>query len=68
MTMFSNGFSRLTMPEDFEPVATKDEFNDMYLVNTKIPMSIKFLATPTLVGLPAIKEDMQKNIDNNGNI
>ena len=68
MTMFSNGFSRLTMPEDFEPVATKDEFNDMYLVNTKIPMSIKFSTTPTLVGLPAIKEDIEKNIENNAKI
>ena len=68
MTMFSNGFSRLTMPEDFEPVATKDEFNDMYLVNTKIPMSIKFSTTPTLVGLPGIKEDIEKNIENNGKI
>ena len=68
MTMFSNGFSTLQMPEDFEPVATKDEFNDMYLVNTKIPMSIKFSTTPTLVGLPAIKDDIEKNIKNNDKI
>ncbi len=26
MTMFSNGFSTLLMPEDFEAVNTKDEF------------------------------------------
>ena len=64
MTMFSNGFSTLLMPEDFEAVNTKDEFNDLYLVNTKIPMSIKFSTTPTLVGLPAIKEDIEKNIEN----
>ena len=62
MTMFSNGFSNLQMPEDFEPIATKDEFNDMYLVNTKIPMSIKFSTTPTLVGLPDIREDIGKII------
>ena len=62
--MFSNGFSTLLMPEDFEAVNTKDEFNDLYLVNTKIPMSIKFSTTPTLVGLPAIKEDIEKNIEN----
>lgn len=68
MTMFSNGFSTLQMPEDFEPVATKDEFNDMYLVNTKIPMSIKFSTTPTLVGLPDIKADIEKNIKNNTQI
>ena len=61
MTMFSNGYSTLRMPEDFEPVNAKDEFNDLYLVNTKIPMSIKFSTTPTLVGLPSIKEDIEKN-------
>ena len=68
MTMFSNGFSTLLMPEDFEAVNTKDEFNDLYLVNTKIPMSIKFSTTPTLVGLTAIKEDIEKNIENNPKI
>ncbi|AMD17820.1 hypothetical protein TL18_07180 [Methanobrevibacter sp. YE315] len=68
MTMFSNGFSTLVMPKDFEPIATKDEFNDMYLVNTKIPMSIKFSTTPTLVGLPAIKDDIEKNIKTNEKI
>ena len=68
MTMFSNGFSTLQMPKDFEPVAPKDEFNDMYLVNTAIPMSIKFSTTPTLVGLPAIKDDIEKNVQNNPKI
>ena len=68
MTMFSNGFSTLQMPKDFEPVAPKDEFNDMYLVNTTIPMSIKFSTTPTLVGLPAIKDDIEKNVQNNPKI
>ena len=68
MTMFSNGFVTLQMPKDFEPIATKDEFNDMYLVNTAIPMSIKFSTTPTLVGLPAIKEDIEKNMQNNDKI
>lgn len=68
MTMFSNGFATLQMPKDFEPIATKDEFNDMYLVNTTIPMSIKFSTTPTLAGLPAIKEDIEKNIHNNPKI
>ena len=68
MTLFSNGFVTLQMPEDFEPIASKDEFNDMYLVNTKIPMSIKFSTTPTLVGLPAIKEDIEKNIGGNDKI
>ena len=68
MTMFSNGFVTLQMPKDFESIPPKDEFNDMYLVNTKIPMSIKFSTTPTLVGLPAIKDDIEKNIGSNDKI
>lgn len=68
MTLFSNGFVTLQMPEDFEAVATKDEFNDMYLVNTKIPMSIKLSTTPTLVGLPEIREDIEKNLKGNERI
>ena len=68
VTLFSNGFVTLEMPKDFEPIATKDEFNDMYLVNTKIPMSIKFSTTPTLVGLPEIREDIEKNLNNNDKI
>jgi len=66
--LFSNGYVTLEMPKDFEPIATKDEFNDMYLVNTKIPMSIKFSTTPTLVGLPEIREDIEKNIGNQDKI
>ena len=68
MTMFSNGFVTLQMPKDFEAIPTKDEFNDMYLVNTKIPMSIKFSTTPTLVGLPEIREDIEKNFKDNDRI
>ena len=68
MTLFSNGFVTLQMPEDFDAVATKDEFNDMHLVNTKIPMSIKFSTTPTLVGLPEISQDIEKNLECNDQI
>lgn len=68
MTMFTNGFSTLQMPKDFEPVHTKDEFTELYLVNTKIPMSIKFSTTPTLVGLPEIRADIEKNLENNDRI
>ena len=68
MTMFTNGYSTLQMPEGFEAVNTKDEFNDLYLVNTKIPMSIKFSTTPTLVGLPDIRADIEKNLENNDRI
>lgn len=66
--MFTNGYSSLQIPEDFEPVATKEEFNDLYLVNTKIPMSIKFSTTPTLVGLPEIMDGIEQNLKNNDKI
>ena len=56
------------MPKDFDAVATKDEFNDMHLVNTAIPMSIKFSTTPTLVGLPEIREDIENNLQSNDKI
>lgn len=68
MVMFSNGFSTLQMPEDFEQIQPKDEFTDLYLVNTKIPMSIKFSTTPTLSGLPDIMEGIEKNLENNDKI
>ena len=68
MTMFSNGFSTLLMPEDFEQIPPKDEFTDLYLVNTKIPMSIKFSTTPTLSGLPDIMDGIEKNLENNDRI
>lgn len=66
--MFTNGFSTLQMPEDFEPVNAKDEFTELYLVNTKIPMSIKFSTTPTLVGLPDIRADIERNATSNDKI
>ena len=68
MTMFTNGYSTLQMPEDFEPVNSKEEFTELYLINTSIPMSIKFSTTPTLVGLPEIREDIEKNLQNNDKI
>ena len=66
--MFTNGFSTLQMPEDFEQVRPKDEFTELYLVNTKIPMSIKFSTTPTLSGLPEIMDGIEKNLENNDRI
>ncbi len=68
MTMFTNGFSTLQMPKDFEPVNSKGEFTELHLVNTNIPMSIKFSTTPTLVGLPEIMDDIEKNVKNNERI
>ena len=68
MTMFTNGFSTLIMPEDFEQIPPKDEFTELYLVNTKIPMSIKFLTTPTLSGLTEIMDGIEKNLEGNDRI
>jgi hypothetical protein len=68
MVMFSNGFSTLQMPEDFQQIPPKDEFTDLYLVNTKIPMSIKFSTTPTLSGLPEIMNGIEENLKDNGKI
>ena len=68
MTMFTNGFSTLLMPEDFDQIPPKDEFTELYLVNTKIPMSIKFMTTPTLSGLPEIMDGIEKNLESNDRI
>ena len=68
MTLFSNGFSTVELPEDFEHIPPKEEFNDLYLVNTQIPMSIKFSTTPTLSGLPDIMEGIENNLKNNDKI
>ena len=68
VTMFSNGFSTLQMPEGFDQIPPKDEFTDLYLVNTNIPMSIKFSTTPTLSGLPEIMEGIENNLKDNDKI
>ena len=68
MTMFTNGFSTLQMPKDFDAIPAKDEFCELYLVNTKIPMSIKFSTTPTLVGLPDIRAGIEENLKGNDKI
>ena len=65
MTLFTNGFVTLQMPEGFEAINSDDEFTELYLVDTKIPMSIKFSTTPTLSGLPLIKDDIERNVQNN---
>lgn len=68
MTLFTNGFSTLEMPNDFKPINAKDEFCELYLVNTNIPMSIKFSTTPTLAGLVDIRADIENNLKSNDNI
>ena len=68
MVMFSNGFSTLQLPKDFDQIHPKEEFNDLYLVNTAIPMSIKFSTTPTLSGLPEIMDGIEANLKGNDKI
>ncbi|MEE3491136.1 hypothetical protein [uncultured Methanobrevibacter sp.] len=68
MTMFTNGYSTLMMPEGFEPVNVKEQFNELHLVNTKIPMSIKFSTVPTPVGIVDLIEGLEENIKNNDNL
>ena len=65
MTLFTNGFVTLQIPESFDAVQTKGDFVELNLINTQIPMSIKFTNTPTFVGLPDIKADIEKNFENN---
>ena len=66
--MFTNGFSTLQIPEGFDQIQPKDEFTELYLVNTKIPMSIKFSTTPTLSGLPDIRAGIEKSLEDNDRV
>ena len=68
MTMFTNGYVTLQLFNDFDQIQPKDEFTDLYLVNTKIPMSVKFSTTPTLSGLPEIMEGIEENLKTNDKI
>lgn len=68
MTLFTNGFVTLQTPEDFNPISNKGDFVELSLVNPDIPMTIKFLTTPTLAGLPDIKNAMEEQLNSNSNI
>lgn len=50
MTLFTNGFVTLKIPKDFKTVVNKGNFVELSLINPQIPLSIKFLTTPTLAG------------------
>ena len=68
MTFFTDGFVSLQTPEDFDPIPNKGDFVELSLVNPKIPMTIKFSITPTMVGLPSIKNVMEEQLEANPNI
>ena len=68
MTLFTNGYVILQVPEGFEAINAKEKFVELSLVNTSIPMTVKFSITPTISGLPDIKNSIEESIRNNQNI
>lgn len=68
MTLFADGYVTLQTPKDFNPIQNKGDFVELSLVNPNIPMTIKFSITPTLAGLPDIKNAMEAQLKANSNI
>ncbi len=61
MTLFTNGYITLQIPEGFQSVNNQDEFVELHLVDSSKPMTIKVSVTPTMVGLVDIKENIEEN-------
>lgn len=68
MTLFANGFVTIITPQDFNHIPNKGDFVELSLINPKIPMTIKFSTTPTMVGLPDIKNAIEEQLESNPNI
>lgn len=68
MTLFANGFVTIITPQDFDPIPNKGDFVELSLINPKIPMTIKFSTTPTMAGLPDIKNAIEEQLESNPNI
>lgn len=68
MTFFTNGFVTLKTPEGFDAVPNKGDFVELALVNPSIPMNIKFSISPTMSGLPNIKNVMEEQLNSNSDI
>ncbi len=68
MTFFTNGFVTLKTPEGFDAVPNKGDFVELALVNPSIPMNIKFSISPTMSGLPDIKNLMEEQLNSNQDI
>ena len=68
MTFFTNGFVTLKTPEGFDAVPNKGDFVELALVNPSIPMNIKFSISPTMTGLPDIKNVMEEQLNSNSDI
>ncbi len=63
MTLFTNGYITLPIPEGFQSVNNQDEFVELFLVDPTKPMTIKVSVSPTMVGLVDIKENIEKNFE-----
>ena len=61
MTLFTNGYITLSIPEGFQSVNNQDEFVELHLVDSSKPMTIKVSVTPTMIGLVDIKDNIEKN-------
>lgn len=68
MTLFTNGFVTLKTPEGFDAIPNKGDFVELSLVNSNIPMTVKFSTTPTMAGLPDIKNAMEEQLNSNPKI
>ena len=68
MAFFTNGFVTLKTPEGFDAVPNKGDFVELALVNPSIPMNIKFSISPTMSGLPDIKNVMEEQLNSNQDI
>ena len=68
MAFFTNGFVTLKTPEGFDAVPNKGDFVELALVNPSIPMNIKFSISPTMTGLPDIKNVMEDQLNSNQDI
>ena len=68
MAFFTNGFVTLKTPEGFDAVPNKGDFVELALVNPSIPMNIKFSISPTMIGLPDIKNVMEDQLNSNPDI
>lgn len=68
MTFFTNGFVTLKTPEGFDVIPNKGDFVELALVNSSLPMNIKFSISPTTMGLPDIKNLMEDQLESNPKI
>ncbi|WP_299523908.1 hypothetical protein [uncultured Methanobrevibacter sp.] len=63
MTLFTNGYITLSIPEGFQSVSNFNEFVELYLVDSTKPMTIKVSVSPTIAGLVDIKENIENNFE-----